>query len=319
MHKVSIMMPAYNAELFIAEAIESVISQDYPNIQLVICDDASTDNTPQIIADYHRNYPEKIVAILNKKNLGVTNNCNRALDSCDGTYIALFAGDDVMLPGKLSAQVALLEQHPDAALCYHPVEIFESKTNKILLVTDQNPKKNIRSYQDIMLKGGIPGGCSIVLRATAMPVSKYDKRLKTVSDWLFFIEVALSGSVVKLDKTYARYRKHENGLSQKTFELLDESLYALDLLVDKHPHNPLLPELVSKAKARYLAGEAFRQLTKSKTHALTLAKQGLKLQPSNILMMLLFSGAWINYWIPACGRVVNFALKYGVAKAKRKS
>lgn len=275
MHKVSIMMPAYNAELFIAEAIESVLNQDYSNIQLVICDDASTDNTAKIILDYQRRFPEKILAIINEKNIGVTNNCNLALDHCDGDFIALFAGDDVMLPGKISAQVAIMLQNPDATLCYHPVEIFDSTTNKVLFLTDQNTKKNIKSYKDILLRGGISGGCSIMIRRTAMPEGKYDVRLKTVSDWLFVIEVALIGKVMKLDMILARYRKHINGLSQQSFNLLDESLYALDLLVEKHLNNKELPALVLQAKARSLAGEAFRQLKINRETAHNLSKRAL--------------------------------------------
>lgn len=276
MHKVSIMMPAYNAELFIAEAIESVLNQDYFNIQLVICDDASTDNTSQIIQEYQRRFPEKILSIINKKNIGVTNNCNLALDHCDGDFIALFAGDDVMLPGKISAQVAMMVQNPEATLCYHPVEIFDFTTNKTLFITDQNTKKNITSYKDILLRGGISGGCSIMIRRNAMPEGKYDGRLKTVSDWLFFIEIALKGRVVKLEKTFARYRKHDNGLSQQTLSLLDQSLYALDLLIEKYPDNKELPALVLQAKARCLAGEAFRQLLlKNKKQSLLLAKRAV--------------------------------------------
>jgi glycosyltransferase involved in cell wall biosynthesis len=312
------MMPAYNAELFIAEAIESVLNQDYLNSQLVICDDASTDNTAQIILDYQCRFPETILAIINEKNIGVTNNCNLALEHCDGEFIALFAGDDVMLPGKISAQVAIMLENPDAVLCYHPVEIFESSTNKTLFISDQNSKKNILSYKDILLRGGIAGGCSIMIRRDAMPQSKYDVRLKTVSDWLFFIEVAMKGRIVKLEQTFARYRKHVNGLSQQSFNLLDESLYALDLLLEKHQQNLMLPNLVSKAKARYLAGEAFRQLTENKTRAFALAKQGLNLHPSNIHLIILYGCAWLNYYIPAIGLVINFVLKYSWSKLKKK-
>ncbi len=290
-------MPAYNAELFIAEAIESVLNQDYCNFELVICDDASTDNTPTIILDYQRKFPEKILAIFNERNLGVTNNCNLGLSHCSGDFIALFAGDDIMLSGKISAQVAVMIQNPDVVLCYHPVEIFDSDTGKTLFITDKNPRKNITSYQDMILKNGVPGGCSIMVRKNAVPPDQYDSRLKTVSDWLFFIEIALNGRIAKLEKTFARYRKHANGLSQQSLNLLDESLYALDLLVEKNPNNKEIPVLVLQAKARYLAGEAFRQLKTSPKIAYYLSKQAVQLS-FKLSYCGLFFITWLNLKFP---------------------
>lgn len=316
MHKVSVMMPAYNAELFIAQAIDSVLNQDYPNIQLVICDDASTDNTAKIILDYQRRFPNKILAYINESNIGVTKNCNKALSLCDGELIALFAGDDVMLPGKISAQVEKMSQNPDAVLCYHPVEIFDSLTDKTLFITDKTPKKNITSYRDILLKGGIPGGCSIMIRKNALPEGNYDVRLKTVSDWLFFIEIALTGRIVKLEETFARYRKHENGLSQKSLNLLDESLYALDLLLEKHPDNNELPPLVLQAKARYLAGESFRQLKADRKTAYDLSKRALFFS-ARIPYCGLFLITWLNLKCPRMQFLADFLINKGTYFLKR--
>lgn len=311
MKKVSVMMPAFNAEAFIAQALDSILAQDYENLEVVVCDDASKDGTADIILDYARRYPGKVKAIVNEKNLGVTSNCNLSLDYCDGDFVSLFAGDDLMLPGKISKQVAALESRPDAVLCYHPVEIFNSDTDECLFVTNQLPREDVNNFDDMLLKGGIPGGCSIMVRRTAIPAGGYDHRLKTVSDWLFFLEISLNGPVIKVPEVLGRYRKHLGGASMQTYKLLEESLLALDLLVEKHP--VLLPkiDLINRAKARYLAGEAFRQLELKDNRAYTLTGKLLAFDTS-FKYRILHVAAWMAFYVP----FVSTAISFSAGKAK---
>lgn len=317
MSKVSVMMPAYNAENYIGQALDSILSQDYLDIQIVVCDDASTDTTAEIIKDYQSRYPEKIVAILNLENVGVTRNCNLALEHCDGEFVSLFAGDDVMLPGKISKQVALMAHDANIVLSYHPVEIFDSDTGKTLFVTNQMAREDVYSCADMLLKGGIPGGCSIMVRKAAIPAGGYDSRLKTVSDWLFFLEISLRGKVVKIDETLARYRKHAQGASQQTYILLDESLYALDLLLEKHPQEIELPALVKKAKARYLAGETVRQFNLNGIVALKLAKDALSYESNNLKYLLLVVVAWFNGKVPGASVLIGLLARRSKYLIKR--
>ncbi|CAM4013451.1 putative glycosyltransferase EpsE [Pseudomonas reidholzensis] len=309
---ISVMMPTYNAENYIVAALDSILQQDYPDLQVVVSDDASSDGTQAIIRQYAERYPSKITAIYNQTNLGVTRNCNLALSHCTGTYISLFAGDDIMLPGKLSRQVALMESDPECVLCYHPVEIFDSATDKTLFVTNQHPREDVYTCQDLLLKGGIPGGCSIVLRRSALPEGGYDSRLKTVSDWLFFLEISLKGRLRKLDAVLARYRKHAGGASRQTYELLAESLFALDLFEQKHPERHDLQPFIRQAKARYVAGEAFRQLSTDPALALRLSRDVLGFQASG-KYRLLQGVAWCNCHVPGARFVlagVTTRLKY---------
>jgi len=304
------MMPAYNAEEFISDAIQSVLDQDYENLQMVICDDASTDGTARIITDYATRYPGKILAICNEKNLGVTRNCNLALRHCDGTYVALFAGDDLMLPGKISAQVEMMTADKNIVLCYHPVEIFDSASGKTIFVTNQTNREDVYSYSDILLKGGIPGGCSIMVRKDAIPDGGYDERLRTVSDWLFFFEISLKGKITKINQVLGRYRKHGGGASQKTLQLLDESLQALDIASKKYSDVDGLQGLVDRGKARYIAGEAFRQLNGNPKFAYDLIKKSMEFDPKNRKYKILKIICWINLRVPA-GHVIvgNFFVK----------
>lgn len=313
MIKVSVMMPTYNAERYVAAALDSILSQNYENLQVIVCDDASKDGTADIIREYGLRFPDKIKVFVNEANLGVTLNCNKALGFCEGEYISLFAGDDIMLAGKIRKQVALMDSCPDVVLSYHPVEIFDSETDKTLFITNQHAREDAHSTADLLLKGGIPGGCSIMIRRDALPEGYYDARLKTVSDWLFFLEVSLRGRLHKIDEVLARYRKHAGGASMQTYGLLSESLVALDLFLEKIPQDSELRPLVKHAKARYVAGESFRQLHDDPVLALSLARRAYEYNSGGLTYTGLYVLAWLNKHIPggnAVFRVVGSRLKY---------
>lgn len=298
MPKISVMMPAYNAGCFIEEALDSILLQDFQDFQIVVSDDASTDGTARIIKNYQEKYPDKIIAIYNSTNVGVTANCNMALVHCTGEYVSLFAGDDVMLQGKFSQQVALMDAEPDCVLCYHPVEIFESSSEKILHVTNQHFRDDVHSTEDLLLKGGIPGGCSIMVRRNAIPDGGYDSRLKTVSDWLFFLEISTRGRVLKIDHVLARYRKHAGGESKRTYELLGESIRALDIFLENDAEREIYRNSINRAKARYIAGESVRQLANSGQNAINLAKTAISYERDNYKYITILLVAVLVRYVP---------------------
>ena len=280
--KVSVMIMAYNQAHLIRETLDSILAQDYDNLEVVVADDASTDGMQNILLEYAALYPEKMVVVLNPQNLGITGNANVSLGACTGELIALFSGDDVMLPGKIKAQVEVFMKNPEVVMCYHPVEIFNSDSGQTLYVTFTNPRENIATVADIILGAGFPASCGVMIRRSAIPLGQYDSRLPNISDVLFLMEVALEGKIAKVAGVYARYRKHVQGASYRQLEFLDESLYAFDLMAQKHPEHPELTELCRQGKARYLAGEAFRQMGKDTQLAYQLAQRTVALDSGNL-------------------------------------
>jgi len=286
--KVSVMVVAYNQAHFIRDTLDSILAQDYDNLEIVVADDASTDGTQDIAREYAAKYPDKFVLVLSERNHGITANCNACFFACTGELIATFSGDDLFLPGKIRAQVQEFVRDPEVVFCYHPVEVFDSSTDTTLYVTFQNPREVIRGVEEIIVGGGVPGGCSVMVRRSACPPDGFDVRLPTVSDWLFQIEVALKGKVAKVDQVYGKYRKHRQGTTQRVHEFLNETLRTLDLIVEKHPDRPELVALCRKGKARYLAGEAFRQLTRNIATACKLSRQAVELDPANVRYRVLY-------------------------------
>jgi glycosyltransferase involved in cell wall biosynthesis len=105
--KVSVCIPAYNGEKFIKECIDSVLAQTYPNFELIVVDDRSTDNTVSIIKSYT---DPRIKFYQNETNLGLIGNWNKALSYATGDYIKILPDDDLIYPGCLELQVAVLDK-----------------------------------------------------------------------------------------------------------------------------------------------------------------------------------------------------------------
>ncbi len=294
--KVTIGIVTYNHEKFIQQALDSALSQDYPNLEIIVADDCSSDGTRNILIEYQKNHSDKLKIMFNEKNFGITGNSNVPLFASSGELYAFLAGDDVFLPGKIAAQVAEFVKDPEVVLCYHPVEIFDSETNKILTITNQRSNEDVSNVGELIMRG-MAGAPSVMIKKSACPNGGFDARLPHVSDYLLFIEVALRGKIAKVNGVYARYRKHPQGASNRASDFHGESLYALDLLLEKHPERPELQEYCKIARARFMAGEAFRQLDVNLKSAFDLSRQAFKLCP-NIFYYRMF--CYLCFFLTKC-------------------
>jgi len=255
---VSVLCPVYNAEKFIESTLLSIVKQDYENIEVVVSDDCSTDGTVSVISKMAEQFPEKIIVNLNKSNLGITRNCNKALALCGGKYVSFFAGDDLMYPGKISAQVLAMESDSDCSLSYHPVDVLDGENDNCLLFTTEKDKQSYRSFVDVIARGGVIGACSIMARLDAIPPYGFSASFPSVSDWLMHIEVALRGKIIKVDGVYAGYLRHSKGASRKTFETLGEVRGTLTFLRNRYPGSEAIVSITRKAYRRYILGELAR-------------------------------------------------------------
>ena len=126
--KVSVCVVTYNQEKYIGECLESLVTQktDFP-FEIIVGDDASTDNTPNIILEYQKKYPDIITPVLRQENLGPVGNTVDIYKSARGQYIAHLDGDDMALPGKLQIQANILDENPDCMICSHDVLLWNGK------------------------------------------------------------------------------------------------------------------------------------------------------------------------------------------------
>lgn len=240
---VSLFVVTFNQEAFVAECILSAVAQDYPNVEIVVSDDASTDDTGDIVRRLAREH-DNVVVLTSNGRLGVTGNCNRALEACHGKYIAFMAGDDGLLPGKLTAQVAWLEQDERRALCYHDTYMIDDETGTILgRCSDHQPMRAGIGPRHI-IRHGPPGvASSVMVRGDALPSRGFDERLAVVSDWKLMIDCVagdrLYGFVPGL---LGYYRVRASGLTQRSKRepamarrWMADTLATLEMVVEEHP------------------------------------------------------------------------------------
>ncbi len=146
---VSIIMPVYNGADYIGQAIESVLAQEYPNFELVIIDDGSTDNTKEVILRYN----DERIRYLYQENKGVSSARNLAINKAKGQYIMPLDADDMMTPDFIAKHLAEFEKHPDVDLVYCDVLLIDGNGNQIRIMN--KPEYQDRRYliRDLLRAG----------------------------------------------------------------------------------------------------------------------------------------------------------------------
>ena len=122
---ISVLMGMYNCAATLPEAIDSILAQTYPNWELILCDDGSTDDTYAVAQRYARQAPDRILLLKNEKNMGLNHTLNRCLKAATGTYIARMDGDDLSLPDRFQKELAALKANPELAVVSCPMFYFD--------------------------------------------------------------------------------------------------------------------------------------------------------------------------------------------------
>ncbi|KMT66638.1 glycosyltransferase [Catenovulum maritimum] len=233
--KLSVIVPVYNLEQFIGQCLESLVNQEVNfKYEIIVCDDASTDNSANIIQEYENIYPSLIKSVLKKSNQGLAENIRTLLTLAEGSYIAYMDGDDLALPGKLQTQVNYLDSHSTCSMVYHESDMFDSETNQ-----------SIRPYSDSFYNNKhIPQSANVnhlilygtFLQASSVMFRRHDHLLDTVPDFCkiildypFYILNAgyLKGSIDFIETVLGRYRIHNQSFGAQTARSVERRMQSL--------------------------------------------------------------------------------------------
>jgi glycosyltransferase involved in cell wall biosynthesis len=213
---VSVLMPAFNSELYIAEAIESILNQTYSNIELIIFDDGSSDNTRAVIEGYH---DPRIVKILSDQNFGVVRARNEMIDRANGQYIALMDADDIADPTRIEKQLEYLERG-DCDLCGSAQWVLDEATHQIKKSKDKFTDSDLRALLAVYC-----GLCNSAMtgKAEIFKRFKYDTSILTSEDYYLWVQMAAAGyRFLNLKErliTYRRYPSQTSSVHLEKFKL----------------------------------------------------------------------------------------------------
>ncbi|MBT7600014.1 MAG: glycosyltransferase [Anaerolineae bacterium] len=234
---VSVIITSYNQREYIGLAIGSVLNQTYPNIEIIVIDDASTDGTQEIIKEISSEFEDERVRFIPKQqNEGVTYCRNIGLAEFSGEYICFLDGDDMYLPGKIGTQVDHMESNEDWMISYHDADTFDSASGEtIFFYSDRFGVGNGTVY-DLISKGMYIHFGSLMYRRKSIAFHTFNTQVRIVDDWLFTIEVLLNGNqdFFYIDKVLSKYRRHSTNITLDWDEKIRQNFDALDIVGNKY-------------------------------------------------------------------------------------
>lgn len=217
---VTIGIPNYNYARYITDALNSAVSQEYENLEIIIVDDCSNDNSVEVIEKWIARFTGdiKITLIKNSTNVGIAKVCNIILSNASGKYYQLLDADDILLPGKIKKQVDLLEKNSSCAFVYSNISII----NEAGIITEPDylavvgydekdmPQGNI--FKELFHFNFIPNASVLINRAYAKDIGGYDETLQ-VQDYYLYLTLSSKYDVLYMQVVTAYYRIHSSSLS----------------------------------------------------------------------------------------------------------
>ena len=204
---ISVLMSAYNAEKFIARAIQSILSQSYTNFEFIIIDDGSTDKTSQIIQSFTDN---RIIFIDKQQNFGLVPAPNHGLNIAKGEYIARMDADDESLPERFNLQIDFMEKNQDIYVLGTAMFRVGNNKKKRLMKT---PALHAQCLNELVV-----GPCcfhpTVMIRKTAINNIRYDQKYRYAEDYKLWIDLAWNGAkFANLQTPLLNYHWHDNNVS----------------------------------------------------------------------------------------------------------
>jgi glycosyltransferase involved in cell wall biosynthesis len=213
---VSVVMSCYNHERYIAQSIESVLNQTAPDLELLITDGGSTDNSPKIVAQYAQKDP-RVHASYHQENIGISETINDGLNRVTGRYICFLDSDDLWIPDKLEKQLKILKRD-DTKILWSDGEVIDSQgTRTGLLVTKRMgvPAQKSGCLFEPLLRELIIFRQSMIFRSDYAKNIRFDPELRYVNDHRFMVDLAVDHEFQFMPDTLVLYRVHNSNISNK--------------------------------------------------------------------------------------------------------
>jgi Glycosyl transferase family 2 len=206
---VSVVIPTYNRSAWLRAARNSVLAQDYPDLELVVVDDGSTDDTPIVLADYARRHPEERFRFVRQGNAGQAKALNRGNQLARGEILGYLSDDDLLAPGAVSRLVRELVTDPSAAVAY-PEYLLIDEAGAVedrVRPIEYSPVAALRLHDTIIGPGGLARRWALEAAGGWNPAYRW------MVDFILWMGVGLAGRAIRVEEPLASWRKHSGSVT----------------------------------------------------------------------------------------------------------
>ncbi|OGM93442.1 hypothetical protein A2333_02005 [Candidatus Wolfebacteria bacterium RIFOXYB2_FULL_49_7] len=240
--KVSVLMPAYNAEKYIREAVESILKQTFSDFEFIIIDDCSTDDTWGIIQEYSKK-DLRITVAKNERNLGISATRNKLISLSMAKYVAWQDADDISLPYRIESQYQFMEHNLQVGISGGSLEFFNEKgllSVRKYATDDELLRKSLFKYSPVAQPA------AMVRTSVLREVGGFDSTLPQAEDLDLSLRIGTVSKFGNLGKVLIRYRLSSNSITMsKMRENIKSTLIVRKRAVKLYGYNMTLPDRIA--------------------------------------------------------------------------
>jgi glycosyltransferase involved in cell wall biosynthesis len=202
---VSVLLPVYNAERYLAAAVESILQQRFSDFELLLIDDGSQDQSGQILQAYAERDPR--IRLIRRANRGLIATLNEMLALALGEFLARMDADDIATPDRLALQVQFLQQHPEVVCVGGAFDLIDAQGRTVQWVPMPEQDAEI---QEMLLIGRtvINHPAALIRRSALLQIGGYDSTMPTVEDLDMLLKLGEIGKLANLPDSVLQYRFH---------------------------------------------------------------------------------------------------------------
>lgn len=216
MEKISVIIPAYNAEAFIAETVRSALSQTYPDVEVIVVDDGSTDDTLGSLNEFADR-----IRVHRQSNAGVSKARNAGVGIATGSWIAFLDADDLWAPTKLAQQSA----YSDIPMCFTDRYNIGARGDVPELQSDSTPMQGGDLFEPLLVRGNFITLSTVLLRRTLFDeMQGFYSGLHGTEDWDLWLRIAERHPIAFCPEPLVSYRFHPGGLSRNHRQMAQERI-----------------------------------------------------------------------------------------------
>jgi glycosyltransferase involved in cell wall biosynthesis len=227
---VSVVTASYNMGQYVCEAVDSVLAQDYPSIEIIVVDDGSTDDTQQRLARYA---DDPRVTVIHQENQGQTVAKNRGLAAARGELIGFCDADNRWLPGKLARQVPILLDRPEIGVVYGDLQLIDGEGKPL-------PPPGTKRYSGritgkLLIDNFVTFNTTLLRAETVRAMNGFDEGLRMAIDYDLWLRISLEHEFLYLPEPLVAYRIWGGQMSHRTGERMDNFFRLLEKFLREHP------------------------------------------------------------------------------------